>query len=484
MSKPNDLVQGTLDLLLLKILALEPLHGWAISLRLRSISGDVLQVSEGSLYPALHKLEQEGWIKAEWKQTGEQPPREVLLADAPGPQAARVGGRELAAPVGRHLARRAALRGLRTPCGIEHWWFTAPLRLRSIFRARPRRERARRGAPVPPGAQDRGGHRRGTLRRRRRADRALRAMGGLDQRKEEIRDTRRIHWLTDFLDDVRYAIRSLRRTPGLTAFVVVTLALGIGMTATPFSMLDALDLPALSRAAPERRGHAGEHLARQQLRQFLLSRVPGHPRPHEELRRRGRQRGPGAGRLQRASPEPRRVVRGGMMVSGNYFRVLGVEPELGRGFRDDEDQVPGRDAVVVLGPDFWKREFAADPSVVGRTVRLNGKDFTVIGVAPDSFPGMLRLRPSRLLHAAGDGAACSRPTRRRTSSTDRDDRELIVRARLKPGTTLRAGAQRARRARAGLRARVSQGSTATAARRCTPSSRCGRRTTTPTGSSA
>ena len=69
MSRPTDLVQGTLDLLLLKILALQPLHGWAISLRLRSISNEVLQVSEGSLYPALHKLEQEGWIKAEWKQT-------------------------------------------------------------------------------------------------------------------------------------------------------------------------------------------------------------------------------------------------------------------------------------------------------------------------------------------------------------------------------------------------------------------------------
>jgi len=69
MSKPNDLVLGTLDLLLLKILGLEPMHGWAIGLRLRSISNDVLQVSEGSLYPALHKLEQEGWITAEWKQT-------------------------------------------------------------------------------------------------------------------------------------------------------------------------------------------------------------------------------------------------------------------------------------------------------------------------------------------------------------------------------------------------------------------------------
>src|SRR5215831_2253473 len=69
MSKPSDLVHGTLDLLLLKILALEPLHGWAIGQRLKQVSGDVLQVSDGSLYPALHKLEQEGWITAEWKPT-------------------------------------------------------------------------------------------------------------------------------------------------------------------------------------------------------------------------------------------------------------------------------------------------------------------------------------------------------------------------------------------------------------------------------
>src|SRR5512132_1833072 len=69
MSKPPDLVQGTLDLLLLKLLALEPLHGWAIGQRLKQVSGDVLQVSDGSLYPALHKLEQEGWITAEWKPT-------------------------------------------------------------------------------------------------------------------------------------------------------------------------------------------------------------------------------------------------------------------------------------------------------------------------------------------------------------------------------------------------------------------------------
>ena len=67
MSKPSDLVQGTLDMLLLKILALEPMNGWAISQRLKQISSDVLGVSDGSLYPALHKLEDRGWVRAEWK---------------------------------------------------------------------------------------------------------------------------------------------------------------------------------------------------------------------------------------------------------------------------------------------------------------------------------------------------------------------------------------------------------------------------------
>ena len=67
MSKPTDLIQGTLDLLILKVLALEPLHGWAIQQRIRQMSGDVLQVGQSALYPALHKLERQGWVKAEWK---------------------------------------------------------------------------------------------------------------------------------------------------------------------------------------------------------------------------------------------------------------------------------------------------------------------------------------------------------------------------------------------------------------------------------
>jgi transcriptional regulator len=74
MGKPNDLVQGTLDLLILKTIALEPLHGWAIAKRIQQVSGEVLQVQQGSLYPALHRLEQQAWIKAKWaeSETGRQ----------------------------------------------------------------------------------------------------------------------------------------------------------------------------------------------------------------------------------------------------------------------------------------------------------------------------------------------------------------------------------------------------------------------------
>ena len=82
MSKPTDLVQGTLDLLILKILALEPLHGWAIGQRLKQVSGDVPQVSDGSLYPALHKLEQGGWITADWNRLSAAISRVVKLKEA------------------------------------------------------------------------------------------------------------------------------------------------------------------------------------------------------------------------------------------------------------------------------------------------------------------------------------------------------------------------------------------------------------------
>ena len=262
----------------------------------------------------------------------------------------------------------------------------------------------------------------------------MRAMDGLEQRKEEMRDMRRIHWLTDFVDDVRYAIRSLRRTSGRDRVRGDHARAGHRDDVRALQHGRCADLPALPRAASARRRHPGQHLARQQLRRFLLPRIPGHPQQDQELRRRDRQRRHCRPVGFSAEPGATPRVKGGMLVSGNYFRVLGVEPQPGRGFRDDEDEVPGRDAVVVLGPDFWKHEFASDPAVVGRTIRLNGTDFTVIGVAPETFPGMqIFSRPDFYMPLAMARVFSTNP--QKDFFEDRDDRELSVKARLKPGTT-------------------------------------------------
>jgi PadR family transcriptional regulator, regulatory protein PadR len=84
MGKPTDLVQGTLDLLILKTVALEPMHGWAIAKRIQQISGDVLQVQQGSLYPALHRLEQQGWIRAKWAESETGRPAKFYTLTAAG----------------------------------------------------------------------------------------------------------------------------------------------------------------------------------------------------------------------------------------------------------------------------------------------------------------------------------------------------------------------------------------------------------------
>src|SRR4029077_2201600 len=121
----------------------------------------------------------------------------------------------------------------------KHWLYTIPLRLRSLFRHGRVEEELNEELQFHLERKIEEGIANG-LSPKEAGYRALRAMDGLEQRKEEMRDMRRIHWLTDFLDDARYAIRSLRRTPGLTAFVVITLALGIGLTSGTFSMVDAL----------------------------------------------------------------------------------------------------------------------------------------------------------------------------------------------------------------------------------------------------
>src|SRR5216683_335783 len=316
----------------------------------------------------------------------------------------------------------------------QHWLYTIPLRLRSLFRRRHVEQELNEDLQFHLEQKIKEGIANGLSPKEARYA-AMRAMDGLEQRKEEMRDMRRIHWLTDFLDDARFAIRSLSRTSGLTAFVVITLALGIGMTSATFSMVDALifrpyPVPHSSGVVTLASTTHDSNLDDFSYREYLDIR--GKTKSCDGVIANANMEAVGFSAEPGATPR----VRGGMMVSGNYFHVLGVEPRLGRGFREDEDQAPGRDAVVVLGPDFWKREFASDRSVVGRIVRLNGTDFTVIGVAPETFPGMqIFVRPDFYAPLAMARVFSTNP--QKNFFVDRDDRELTVRARLKPGTALK-----------------------------------------------
>src|ERR1700724_264625 len=236
---------------------------------------------------------------------------------------------------------------------LKHWWYTAPLRLKSILRGRWVERELDEELQFHLEHKIEEGIANGLSPKEARYA-AMRAMDGLEQRKEEMRDMRRIHWLTDFFDDARFAVRSLRRTPELTAFVVITLAWGIGMTSGTFSMVDALifrpyPVPHPSGVVTLVSTTHDNNFQNFSYREYLDIRDKTKSYSgviaNADMEAVGFSAEPGA--------TPR--VRGGMLVSGNYFHVLGVEPRLGRGFREDEDQVPGRDAVVVLGPDFWKR---------------------------------------------------------------------------------------------------------------------------------
>ena len=263
---------------------------------------------------------------------------------------------------------------------------------------------------------------------------AMLKFGGVEAMKEEYRAAGGLVMIENFVQDVRYAIRSLERTPGLTAFVVFTLALGIGMVSGTFSMGDALifrpyPVPSPSEIVTVVGTTHDSNYEDFSYREYLDIRdktqsyqgVAANAGMEE------------VGFSATAAETPR--VKGGMRVSGNYFRVLGVEPTLGRGFRDDEDVVPGRDAVMVLGRSFWKHEFESDPNVIGRKVRLNGAEFTVIGVVPETFPGMMIFgEPDFYMPLAM--AKVFLTDVQRNFFEDRADRELAVRGRLKPGVSV------------------------------------------------
>jgi putative ABC transport system permease protein len=262
---------------------------------------------------------------------------------------------------------------------------------------------------------------------------ALRKFGNPVRAGEESREMWRWVWLETWMQDIRYALRLLVRNRSFTAVAVLSLAVGIGVNSALFSLADALVLRPLSVL------HPGEVVT-------VVSKSPsdsfgGISFPDYKDFRDQSKSFDGLVAFTRTSfgfssrPGDLPQMKTGMMVSGNLFSAMGVEPDLGRGFLPEEDQVPGRDAVVVLGHDFWQTQLGADRSIIGKKVRLNGIEFTVIGVAPARFTGMDHLlRPSFFVPLMMAQRLDANPTRNLIEK--RDDRSLDMKGRLKTGVSL------------------------------------------------
>jgi macrolide transport system ATP-binding/permease protein len=232
---------------------------------------------------------------------------------------------------------------------------------------------------------------------------------------------------------LRQAVRMLRKNPGFTLVAIVSLAIGIGATAGTFSIADVLILrplpvPEPSRVVSVTPAKMGPFGAETRISYPDYRDFRDHNRSFDGLIAEG---------FARFSFSPDATVNPkvayGVFVSGNFFRTLGVQPALGRAFLDSEDQAVGRDAVVVLGHDFWVSQFNANPSVVGSTLRLNGIQCTIIGVNPERFTGIDNqdLKPSLFVPLA-----MSPRLNQENDLERRDVRWLSVKGRLKPGITI------------------------------------------------
>jgi putative ABC transport system permease protein len=195
----------------------------------------------------------------------------------------------------------------------------------------------------------------------------------------------------DFLEafgrDFRYGIRSLRRSPAFTLTALATLALTMAAVATIFSLANAL----LFRSPPFERPNEIVTVAATRHRGRVFGEVsyPDYARFRDHNRTLGGLAAYYSGAPLWVTANGAGKEASGAVVSANFFPLLGVHPELGRFFRPEEDRVPDRDRVAVLGHSFWRDSFGGSDQVLGAAVTINGTGFTVIGVAPDSFRGVL-----------------------------------------------------------------------------------------------
>ena len=311
-------------------------------------------------------------------------------------------------------------------------------RVRSWLRAVMRRSRMEREMDAElrfhieafAGDLVRGGMPRDEALRRARIE-----FGGVERAKEECREARGVSLFDGLMQDFQYAVRTLRKNPGFTAIAVLTLALGIAVNATMFSMVSAF----LLRRPPGREPSRVVVISGINPAQGFQSDLNGVSAPNylawreanhvfadtaaaDDYRTVGLT-GQSPDTTGQATSTGRPEALRASAVSPNYFRVLGVSPEFGRTFAEGEDQA-GHEHIAILSHELWERRFGSDASLIGSTIRLNRENYTVIGVMPANFRlmGFLPQLWTPLVLSAADQTEAARK-----------DRSLNLYARLKPG---------------------------------------------------
>src|SRR5215471_8125144 len=190
-----------------------------------------------------------------------------------------------------------------------------------------------------------------------------------------------------FWQDLRYGARTLLKKPGFTLIAIITLGLGIGANTAIFSLVNMVMLRPLPVAQPKRIVEVTPLLKGSSLGAFSYPFYKDFRDKNEVF-----------DGLAAYIPKPMSLSQNGVnervwgyLASGNYFDLLGVRAFKGRMFTQEEDRVPGANPIAVISYGCWQRRFGGDPNLVGKTIKLNGYDFTIVGVAPEGFRGTMLL---------------------------------------------------------------------------------------------
>jgi predicted permease len=253
---------------------------------------------------------------------------------------------------------------------------------------------------------------------------ARRRFGSPTLIKEAIREMWTIRWIEVLSQDLRYAARTLRKSPGFTIVAALTLALGIGANTAIFSVVDAVILRPLPYPEPGRLVELWGNVKRAKVERRGAS-FPDYLDWRAQSRSFESMAAFDSGTMTLTGVEEPERIRA-EIVSEPYFDLLGMRPALGRTFLPEEDEVPQRNAVIILSDGLWKRRFGADPAVVGRSVQLDGRTWSIVGVMPAWFRGITDQAeawvPFRMTGTAADFA-------------ERGNRGFAALARLKRGVS-------------------------------------------------